>query len=105
MMSVVKMITTMMMLILIFQVSGTLLNTGHEIKLVLDESGSHTVRIAQGPYTYAYLVREIILHFGSDDTLGSEHTIDEVAFPAEVTFCTSYKNHCFCQYKIQVRVS
>ncbi|ELU00171.1 hypothetical protein CAPTEDRAFT_169831 [Capitella teleta] len=66
------------------RVSGTLMNTGHDLKLVLDEPSSHAVYISEGPYTYVYLVREIILHFGSVDSIGSEHTIDDASYPAEI---------------------
>ena len=64
--------------------SGTLVNTGHDVKIILDESGPHVVNISDGPLIYRYKVCEIIFHFGNVDTKGSEHTISGQAFPAEV---------------------
>ena len=64
--------------------SGTLMNTGHDVKLVLDEPSPHYINISGGPYVYQYRVSEILIHFGSIDSLGSEHTIDGMSFPAEV---------------------
>ena len=66
--------------------SGTLVNTGHDVKILLDESGPHVVNISAGPLTYNYKVCEIIFHFGSIDSMGSEHTINGQSFPAEVLF-------------------
>ena len=64
--------------------SGMLVNTGHEVKLVLDDPGLSYVNISGGPFSYQYRVAEISLHFGRTDTQGSEHSINGVHFPAEV---------------------
>jgi carbonic anhydrase len=66
------------------RVSGTMLNTGHDIKLTLDETTAHYVNISGGPLSYHYRVAEISLHFGSTDIVGSEHTIGGSSFPAEI---------------------
>lgn len=66
------------------QVSGTLTNTGHDIRLSLDDTTTHYVNISGGPLSYHYRVAELVLHFGSTDNVGSEHTIDALQFPAEV---------------------
>jgi len=67
------------------QVSGTLLNTGRDLRVILDEpSLGHSVNITGGPLSYQYRITEILLHFGSISSLGSEHTIGGVSFPAEV---------------------
>lgn len=66
------------------QVSGTMKNTGHDVKFLLDDPLSRAVNISGGPLSYDFRVSEISLHFGRADSLGSEHTIDGQAFPAEV---------------------
>ena len=66
------------------QVSGTVTNTGHDIRLSVDETTTHYVNISGGPLSYHYRVAELVLHFGSTDSVGSEHTIDALQFPAEV---------------------
>jgi len=66
------------------QVNGTLTNTGHDIRLSLDDTTTHYVNISGGPLSYHYRVAELVLHFGSTDNVGSEHTIDALQFPAEV---------------------
>ena len=60
------------------------MNTGHDLKIVLDEPTPHIINITGGPLAYRYHVAEILFHFGSIDSLGSEHTIDGQSFPAEV---------------------
>jgi hypothetical protein len=94
-------VTEFFVLIVMFalQVSGKLENTGRVVRVVLDEStsgsiagssvsaaGSHVVHvnISGGPLSYQYRVTEIVLHFGSINNLGSEHTINGLSFPAEV---------------------
>ena len=68
----------------VVQTSGTLINTGHDIRLILDDPSLHYVNISAGPLSYQYRVSELILHFGVTDSTGSEHTINELSFPAEV---------------------
>ena len=71
-------------MVLLLQVSGILMNTGHDVKIVLDDMSPHIINISGGPLSYKYRVTEINFHWGSIDTLGSEHTIDGQSFPAEV---------------------
>lgn len=66
------------------KIGGTLINSGQDIKLIIDEPNQHYVNISGGPLSYKYRVSEIIIHFGSIDSLGSEHTIDGESFPGEV---------------------
>ena len=80
------------------QVGGSLLNTGRDLRVILDEpSFSHGVNITGGPLSYQYRITEILLHFGSISSLGSEHTIAGVSFPAEVfissSVTTKYSKH------------
>ena len=74
--------------------SGTLLNTGRDLRVILDEpSLAHSVNVTGGPLSYQYRITEILLHFGSISSLGSEHTIAGVSFPAEVSCFTAFQLH------------
>ena len=66
------------------------MNKGQYIKLVLNNPGTPSdVMISGGPSPYQFRVTEIILHFGSIDSSGSEHQINDQSFPAEVRIiCT-----------------
>jgi len=66
-----------------FQVSGTMYNTGRHVSLRPDKS--HLVNISGGPLSYSYRLEEIRLHFGSEDSQGSEHLLNGQAFPGEVS--------------------
>lgn len=48
-----------------------------------------SVNISGGPLSYQYTVDHVAIHFGRQDTSGSEHTIDGIAFPGEVSVATS----------------
>jgi len=61
-----------------------LINTGHDIRLILDDPSLHYVNISAGPLSYQYRVSELIVHFGVTDSTGSEHTINGLSFAAEV---------------------
>jgi len=60
------------------------MNTGHNLKVNIDDSGLSFINMSGGPFSYQYRVIEISLHFGRTDALGSEHSINDVNFPAEV---------------------
>ncbi|XP_072415074.1 carbonic anhydrase-related protein 10a isoform X1 [Chiloscyllium punctatum] len=64
------------------KVSGTMYNTGRHVSLRLDKE--HLVNVSGGPMTYSYRLEEIRLHFGSEDTHGSEHLLNGQAFSGEV---------------------
>uniref|UniRef100_A0ABI8AKE2 Carbonic anhydrase-related protein 10 n=1 Tax=Felis catus TaxID=9685 RepID=A0ABI8AKE2_FELCA len=66
----------------LFQVSGTMYNTGRHVSLRLDKE--HLVNISGGPMTYSHRLEEIRLHFGSEDSQGSEHLLNGQAFSGEV---------------------
>lgn len=65
-----------------FQVGGTMYNTGRHVSLRLDKE--HLVNISGGPMTYSHRLEEIRLHFGSEDSQGSEHLLNGQAFSGEV---------------------
>jgi len=64
--------------------SGTLVNTGHDVRLILDDLGPGNVNITGGPLSYMYRASEILFHFGSSEHQGSEHSINNMTFAAEV---------------------
>uniref|UniRef100_A0A3Q1NH13 Carbonic anhydrase-related protein 10 n=1 Tax=Bos taurus TaxID=9913 RepID=A0A3Q1NH13_BOVIN len=61
---------------------GTMYNTGRHVSLRLDKE--HLVNISGGPMTYSHRLEEIRLHFGSEDSQGSEHLLNGQAFSGEV---------------------
>ena len=58
-------------------------NTGRHVSLRLDKE--HLVNISGGPMTYSHRLEEIRLHFGSEDSQGSEHLLNGQAFSGEVS--------------------
>ncbi|KAI4532931.1 hypothetical protein MJG53_014737 [Ovis ammon polii x Ovis aries] len=70
-----------------FQVSGTMYNTGRHVSLRLDKE--HLVNISGGPMTYSHRLEEIRLHFGSEDSQGSEHLLNGQAFSGEANLIKS----------------
>ncbi|XP_043275511.1 carbonic anhydrase-related protein 10 isoform X2 [Venturia canescens] len=66
------------------KVGGVLANTGHGVVFAVDNNTLHPVNISGGPLSYRYQFHEIHLHYGQHDRLGSEHTVDGYAFPAEI---------------------
>uniref|UniRef100_A0A3Q1G117 Carbonic anhydrase 10 n=1 Tax=Acanthochromis polyacanthus TaxID=80966 RepID=A0A3Q1G117_9TELE len=61
---------------------GTMYNTGKHVSLRPDKA--HLVNISGGPLGYSYRLEEIRLHFGSEDSHGSEHLLNGQGFPGEV---------------------
>lgn len=64
-------------------------NTGHSVVLTLD-GGKTPINVTGGPLSYRYQLTEAHLRYGQVDLLGSEHTINGRAFPAEVSSITAY---------------
>ncbi len=71
-------------------------NTGRHVSLRLEKE--HLVNISGGPMTYSHRLEEIRLHFGSEDSQGSEHLLNGQAFSGEVcTLWASFtKGLCVC---------
>lgn len=70
----------------VFQVSGVLHNTGQSLVFRPDTGLKHSlaVNVSDGPLAYRYQIEEVFLHYGTDNSHGSEHRIQGNAFPAEV---------------------
>ncbi|XP_071530807.1 carbonic anhydrase-related protein 10-like [Panulirus ornatus] len=66
------------------QAHGMLVNTGHSLEWRVKPSSGPPVNLSGGPLSYTYSVSHLRLHFGERDLQGSEHTIANYAFPAEL---------------------
>ncbi|XP_071527273.1 carbonic anhydrase-related protein 10-like [Panulirus ornatus] len=64
-------------------VGGELVNTGHSVEWRAAHDSS-AINVSGGPLSYAYTVTHARLHFGERDQQGSEHLLDNKAFPAEL---------------------
>lgn len=70
------------------KVSGVLHNTGQSL-VFRPETGpkmSLAVNVSGGPLAYRYQIEEIFLHYGTENSHGSEHRIQGNAYPAEIQF-------------------
>ncbi|XP_063598695.1 carbonic anhydrase-related protein 10-like [Penaeus indicus] len=67
-------------------VSGVINNTGHSVVFTLGVTGHHhpSINVTGGPLSYRYQVSHVQVHFGAGDHIGSEHTVNGTAFPAEL---------------------
>lgn len=72
-------------------------NTGRHVSLRPDKS--HLVNISGGPLSYSYRLEEIRLHFGAEDSRGSEHLLNGQAFPGEVR---QHEMHHFCVIQLNL---
>lgn len=61
-----------------------LVNTGQDLKLVVKETDTNPFIFTGGPLSYQYTLFEIKLHFGDNNSKGSEHSIGGKKFPLEV---------------------
>nr|XP_053649858.1 carbonic anhydrase-related protein 10-like [Cherax quadricarinatus] len=62
---------------------GELLNTGHSVEWRAAHN-AQAINVTGGPLSYAYTITHARLHFGERDQQGSEHLLDNKAFPAEL---------------------
>ncbi|CAH2319342.1 carbonic anhydrase-related 10-like, partial [Pelobates cultripes] len=63
------------------QVSGTMHNTGRHVSFRLDSQ--HPVNISGGPLLYTHRLEEVMLHFGSENGIGSEHLMNKESTAGE----------------------
>ncbi|XP_076292035.1 carbonic anhydrase-related protein A isoform X3 [Lasioglossum baleicum] len=66
------------------KISGNLHNTGQFLVFRADREAKVRVNITGGPLAYNYQFEEIYIHYGLDNDHGSEHRINNYAFPAEI---------------------
>ncbi|XP_014475522.1 PREDICTED: carbonic anhydrase-related protein 10 isoform X2 [Dinoponera quadriceps] len=87
------------------KVSGNLHNTGQFLVFRADREAKIRVNITGGPLAYHYQFEEIYIHYGMDDSHGSEHRINNYAFPAEIQVygfnAELYHNMSEAQHKSQ----
>lgn len=76
--------------LILLQMGGTMYNTGKHVALRPDRT--HLVNISGGPLGYSYRLEEVRLHFGSEDSLGSEHLLNGQGFPGEVRNKTNHNS-------------
>ncbi|KYN35900.1 Carbonic anhydrase-related protein 10 [Trachymyrmex septentrionalis] len=74
-------------------ISGHLHNTGQFLVFRADREAKIRVNITGGPLAYHYQFEEIYIHYGMDDGHGSEHRINNYAFPAEIRLCSRHDFH------------
>ncbi|XP_019740463.1 carbonic anhydrase-related protein 10 isoform X2 [Hippocampus comes] len=74
---------------------GTMYNTGRHVSVRLDKE--HLVNISGGPMMYSHRLEEIRLHFGSEDSQGSEHLLNGQAFSGEVQLI-HYNHELYTNY-------
>lgn len=67
------------------QVSGVLQNTGQSLVFRIDKDTKQHVNISGGPLAYRYQFEEIYIHYGIENSQGSEHRIHGYNFPGEVS--------------------
>ncbi|OXU27952.1 hypothetical protein TSAR_008520 [Trichomalopsis sarcophagae] len=87
------------------KVSGHLHNTGQFLVFRADKESKVRVNITGGPLAYHYQFEEIYIHYGQDDNHGSEHRVNNYAFPAEIQLygfnAELYHNMSEAQHKSQ----
>ncbi|XP_037045052.1 carbonic anhydrase-related protein 10 isoform X3 [Bradysia coprophila] len=66
------------------QVSGILHNTGQSLVFRVDKDTKQHVNISGGPLAYRYQFEEIYIHYGTENSQGSEHHIQGYSFPGEI---------------------
>jgi len=64
-------------------VSAKITNTGQTLVLKVSDD-EVPVNITGGPLAYKYQFQEMIFHWGEKGSPGSEHTVNEHSFPAEI---------------------
>ncbi|XP_031368851.1 carbonic anhydrase-related protein 10-like isoform X3 [Apis dorsata] len=79
------------------KVSGHLYNTGQFLVFRADREAKVRVNITGGPLAYHYQFEEIYIHYGMDNDHGSEHRINNYAFPAEFNDHTELPTDIFSQ--------
>ncbi|XP_055297178.1 carbonic anhydrase-related protein 10 [Sitodiplosis mosellana] len=66
------------------KVSGVLQNTGQSLVFRIDKDTKQHVNISGGPLAYRYQFEEIYIHYGIENSQGSEHKIHGYHFPGEI---------------------
>ncbi|KAH0547410.1 hypothetical protein KQX54_019181 [Cotesia glomerata] len=87
------------------KVAGHLHNTGQFLVFKADKDAKTRVNITGGPLAYHYQFEEIYIHYGMTNDQGSEHQVNNYAFPAEIQVfgfnAELYHNMSEAQHKSQ----
>lgn len=86
------------------RVDGMICNTGHSVMFYLENGTKNHINITGGPLSYKYQVYEIHIHYGQQDEMGSEHSINGYSFPAELQIF-SFNSQLFANYSDAVQRS
>ncbi|KAH9504814.1 Carbonic anhydrase- protein 10, partial [Bulinus truncatus] len=76
------------------KVNGTFLNAGNNLILMVDNIAANNGSFSDGPFLYSYKITQIHIHFGKNNSHGSEHRIDGKSFAAEIHF-VCYNSNLF----------
>ncbi|CAF94974.1 unnamed protein product [Tetraodon nigroviridis] len=82
-----------------------ILNNGHSFQVdFVDDTDSST--LTGGPITGTYRLKQFHFHWGGSDDRGSEHTINNVKFPCEVSKLCTTQTHAFLEcFSNEVKVT
>ena len=73
-------------------VKGKLKNNGRSIGFTVD-TGASPIKI--NAYKGSFTLRQFHFHFGCEDEMGSEHSLDGQRFPGEVIYFLSLYLYCY----------
>ncbi|XP_046390902.1 carbonic anhydrase 7-like isoform X2 [Ischnura elegans] len=62
----------------------TIVNNGHTVMLSLSEEDSSRIKVSGGPLKGKYVFTQLHFHWGSNDSMGSEDSINNQSFPMEL---------------------
>ena len=65
------------------QISGVLRNTGQTVVFTAEKGVR--VNVSGASLAYRYQFEELYIHYGPEDLYGSEHLVENIPFPAEVS--------------------
>lgn len=66
------------------------MNTGRDLKFIVKNMDDNPFTFSGGPFSYKYTLFEMKVHFGDNNSKGSEHSIGGRKFPVEV------RKHMIC---------
>ncbi|XP_071445008.1 carbonic anhydrase 2-like isoform X2 [Hetaerina americana] len=62
----------------------TIVNNGHTVMLSLSEEDTSRIHVSGGPLKGRYIFAQLHFHWGSNDSIGSEDSINNQSFPMEL---------------------
>lgn len=77
-------------------------NTGQSLVFRVDKDTKQHVNISGGPLAYRYQFEEIYIHYGTENSQGSEHHIHGYSFPGEVSYIFMYIYTKYCAIRLDI---